>query len=133
MAEYFEVEGTVIGSVRSAKLEDRKVYYASWSDEDQCFIGLCQEFPSLSFCANTEDEALDGIGHLVDKAVEDMQKNGEPVPGPKSEPCWNKGLEVAVPVLITEEKELGDPDRPGRTHKYKVGFCGKEARKNTLA
>ncbi|BDD83624.1 hypothetical protein TPB0596_33870 [Tsukamurella pulmonis] len=40
-----------------------------WSEEDGEFVGLADEFPSLSWLARTEAEALAGIQRLV-RAVE---------------------------------------------------------------
>ena len=38
---------------------------AIWSEEDQEFIGLCDNFPSLSFMSPSHVEALEGIIKLV--------------------------------------------------------------------
>lgn len=51
-------------SLKFQKL-DQYQYHAKWSAEDSCFIGLCPDFPSLSHCAETRFEALDGIHRLV--------------------------------------------------------------------
>jgi predicted RNase H-like HicB family nuclease len=40
-------------------------FRVDWSDDDQEFVGTCDEYPSLSWLAATEAEALDGIKALV--------------------------------------------------------------------
>ena len=59
-------------------------YRVIWSDEDQEHIGLCAEFPSLSWLASTPQEALAGIVNLVANCVADMNANEESLPEPSS-------------------------------------------------
>ncbi len=40
-------------------------YKVSWSDEDECFVGTCKNFPGLSHLDSNEAAALDGIRSLV--------------------------------------------------------------------
>ena len=51
---------------------DKYIYRVMWSEEDGEFIGLCAEFPSLSWLAPTSDEALKGIRSVVEECVRDM-------------------------------------------------------------
>lgn len=55
-------------------------YSVEWSEPDHEFVGVCSEFPSLSWLAKTRQEALLGIVDLVEDTVADMRKNGEPLP-----------------------------------------------------
>ena len=54
------------------------IYRVEWSPEDQEYVGLCSEFPSLSWLAKSDDEAFSGIRALV----ADMERNGETIPEP---------------------------------------------------
>ncbi|KAA3638613.1 MAG: toxin-antitoxin system HicB family antitoxin [Proteobacteria bacterium] len=63
---------------------DKYTYRVMWSDEDEEFIGLCAEFPSLSWLAPTAEKALKGIRLVVKECVADMNKNQEEVPRPLS-------------------------------------------------
>lgn len=47
------------------------VYRVEWSPTDNEFVGLVAEFPSLSWLAPTEDEALRGIMKVVEEIVAD--------------------------------------------------------------
>lgn len=38
-----------------------------WSEEDEEWVGLCEEFPSLSVLNKNREEALTGIIELVAK------------------------------------------------------------------
>lgn len=40
-------------------------FRVEWSEEDQEYVGLANDFASLSWLAGTEDEALSGIMRLV--------------------------------------------------------------------
>jgi len=48
-------------------------YRAEWSPEDGEYVGLCAEFPSLSWLAPTGAEAIAGIEELVVEALEDIE------------------------------------------------------------
>jgi Uncharacterized protein encoded in hypervariable junctions of pilus gene clusters len=59
-------------------------YRVIWSEEDQEFVGLCAEFPSLSWLDEDQDKALHGIVALVKDTVADMETSGETIPEPFS-------------------------------------------------
>ncbi len=62
--------------------QDRYTYRVTWSEEDEEYLGLCAEFPSLSWLAGDPEEALRGIRQVVADVVADMQANGESIPEP---------------------------------------------------
>ena len=66
-------------------MSDHYTYRITWSAEDGEHVGLCAEFPSLSWLAATPAEAKSGIRCLVADCVADMQTNGEPVPEPMAD------------------------------------------------
>jgi len=55
-------------------------YRVTWSPEDNEHVGLCVEFPSLSWLAETPEQALTGIRQVVADVVADLQTNGEIIP-----------------------------------------------------
>ncbi len=59
---------------------DRYTYRVTWSEEDHEYVGLCAEFPSLSWLSKTPEAALKGIRRVVADVVRDMSKNHEKVP-----------------------------------------------------
>lgn len=44
---------------------EKYTYRVIWSKEDNEFVGLCDEFRSLSYLSEIESEALDGIKNLT--------------------------------------------------------------------
>ena len=63
---------------------DRYTYRVTWSEEDNEYIGVCAEFPSLSWLAATQELALIGIRDTVKQVVADMHSSGEEIPPPLS-------------------------------------------------
>jgi len=51
---------------------NRYTYRVTWSEEDQEHVGLCAEFPSLSWLACTPEAALEGIRQVVADVVTDL-------------------------------------------------------------
>ncbi len=67
---------------REAIKNDHYTYRVTWSSEDKEYVGLCAEFPSLSWLARTQVEALRGIRSLVAEVITDMKSSKEPIPEP---------------------------------------------------
>ena len=44
---------------------DRYTYRVTWAEEDEEYVGLCAEFPSLSWLAEEPEAALRGIRQVV--------------------------------------------------------------------
>ena len=63
---------------------DYYAYRIIYSPDDEEFVGLCAEFPSLSWLDETPDKALEGIRKVVSEVVADMRGNKEDVPDPIS-------------------------------------------------
>ncbi len=61
---------------------DNYNYRVTWSVEDEEFVGLCVEYPSLSYLDEDSHAALEGITNLVKDVVADMEATGEKVPDP---------------------------------------------------
>ena len=72
-------------------------YRITWSEEDGEYVGLCAEFPSLSWLARTPEAALKGIRRLVSKVVADMIQNKEPIPDPIAAKHFSGKFMVRVP------------------------------------
>ena len=77
-------------------MSDHYTYRITRSAEDAEHVGLCAEFPSLSWLAATPAEALSGIQRLVADCVDDMQTNGEPVPQPMADRAYSGKFMVRV-------------------------------------
>ena len=62
----------------------RYTYRVTWSVEDDQYVATCVELPSLSWLADTQEDALGGLRDLVAAVVRDLSDTGEPVPEPLS-------------------------------------------------
>jgi predicted HicB family RNase H-like nuclease len=91
---------------------DRYTYRVTWSDEDQEYVGLCAEFPSLSCLASAPESALRGIRETVAGVVADLKAAKEPVPEPLARRRFSGKFMVRVPPevhrhLAVEAAEAG--------------------------
>ena len=87
-------------------------YRVTWSADDNEHLGLCAEFPSLSWLAASPEKALSGIRRVVAQVVEEMTSSGEPVPEALAEKTYSGRFMVRIPSLIhralaTEAAEQG--------------------------
>jgi len=80
-----------------AKETDRYTYRVIWSEEDREHVGLCAEFPGLSWLEKSPEKALTGIRQLVKACVIDMLTNDEQVPEPISARSFSGKFIVRVP------------------------------------
>ena len=72
-------------------------YRITWSQEDKEYVGLCTEFPSLSYLSKDQIEALDGITQVVKHVIDDMQALGEKLPEPLSEKNFSGKFQIRIP------------------------------------
>jgi predicted HicB family RNase H-like nuclease len=91
---------------------DRYTYRVTWSEEDNEYVGLCAEFPSLSWLASTPEAALRGIRKVVAEVVADLEASGELVPEPIATKQYSGKFLVRVPPelhrrLALEAAEAG--------------------------
>jgi predicted HicB family RNase H-like nuclease len=71
-------------------------YRVTWSPEDGEFVATCVEFPSLSWLAASQGEALAGIEDVVRDVVADMAAEGEEVPVPMAERPYSGKFNLRV-------------------------------------
>lgn len=88
-------------------------YRVTWSAEDNEYVGLCAELPSLSWLAGSPEEALSGIRSLVASVVKDMKKSGEEIPVPLAERTYSGEFRVRIPsdlhrklVIDAQEQQI---------------------------
>jgi predicted HicB family RNase H-like nuclease len=79
---------------------DRYTYRITWSPDDQEYIGLCVEFPSLSWLAESLEASLDGIRKIVAEVVQDMSSKGESPPLPLSSKKFSGKFVVRIPPNV---------------------------------
>ncbi len=72
-------------------------YRVLWSEEDGEYVGLCAEFPSLSWLDADQGNALKGIVRVVGDVVSDMKRSKEAVPEPISARQYSGKFQVRIP------------------------------------
>lgn len=92
--------------------DDHFTYRVTWSPEDGEHVGLCAEFPSLSWLDPTLEGALAGIRRIVADTVGDMVANGEAVPEPIADRRYSGEFKVRIPpqahrALVIQAAEQG--------------------------
>jgi len=78
-------------------------YRVIWSLEDGEYVGLCAEFPSLSYLDEDQVTALKGIVNLVEQVVIDMEANGEFVPEPLVEKKYSGKFQLRTTPELHRE------------------------------
>jgi len=91
---------------------DKYTYRVTWAEEDGEYVGLCAEFPGLSWLAASPEEALQGIRQVVADVVGDMATEGEQIPEPIATRQYSGRFLVRVPPdlhrsLTLEAAEAG--------------------------
>jgi predicted HicB family RNase H-like nuclease len=79
------------------KKSDHYTYRVTWSTEDREHVGICVEFPSLSWLAATPEAALAGIRRVVRNVVREMHAAGEQAPAPLAEKHYSGEFRVRIP------------------------------------
>jgi predicted HicB family RNase H-like nuclease len=79
---------------------DRYTYRVIWSEDDREYVGLCTEFPSLSWLGKTPEAALKGIREVVEGVIKDMRRDGEEIPQPISSRRFSGKFMVRVPPEV---------------------------------
>jgi len=83
-----------------AQKNDKFTYRVTWSEEDTEYVGLCAEFPSLSWLAESPEKALKGIRKIVAEVIFDMEKNNEKIPEPIASKNYSGKFMVRVPPEV---------------------------------
>jgi predicted HicB family RNase H-like nuclease len=88
--------------VKKTKKEnaDYYTYRVTWSAEDQEYVGLCAEFPSLSWLAGSKEEALYRISNLVKEVLLDMRSNNELIPEPLAMKHFSGKFTARIPPEV---------------------------------
>lgn len=92
--------------------QDHFTYWVTWSPEDGEHVGLCAEFPSLSWLDETPEGARAGIRRVVGEVVHDMEASGEKVPDPIADRTYSGEFKVRIPpqahrALVIQAAEQG--------------------------
>ncbi|MFG3697796.1 type II toxin-antitoxin system HicB family antitoxin [Micromonospora sp. NPDC047620] len=78
-------------------------YRVTWSAQDREFVATCAEFPSLSWLAASQIEALQGLQDLLRDVIVDMEVQGEQVPQPFAERSFSGKFNLRVGESLHRE------------------------------
>ncbi|NJM74764.1 MAG: type II toxin-antitoxin system HicB family antitoxin [Acaryochloridaceae cyanobacterium RU_4_10] len=79
-------------------------YRVFWSDEDREFVGLCTEFPGMSWLDEDHQKAFLGIVALVQECIDDLKTHNETIPEPLSQKQYTG--KFMVRILPDQHREL---------------------------
>jgi predicted HicB family RNase H-like nuclease len=85
---------------------DKYTYRVSYSEDDKEYVGLCAEFPSLSWLDLSRDESFSGIQKLVAEVVKDMQDAKEAIPEPLALKKYSGKFMVRVPPEVHRDLSI---------------------------
>jgi len=71
-------------------------YSVEWSPSDGEFVATIAEFPSLSWLAGTQIDALRGLEELVQSVIADLIESGEDVPEPLADRTYSGRVNLRV-------------------------------------
>ncbi len=86
--------------MRKHDVAEKYTYRVVWSEEDQEYVGLCAELPSLSWLHRSRAAALRGIVDLARQAVTDMARKHEPIPEPVATRRYSGQFKVRIPPQV---------------------------------
>lgn len=78
-------------------------YRITWSAQDDEFVATCAEFPSLSWLASSQIDALQGLEDLLREVITDMAQQGEEVPVPFADRSYSGKFNVRVGESLHRE------------------------------
>ena len=78
-------------------------YRVTWSVEDNEFVATCAEFPSLTWLAPSQIDALQGLQDLLRDVIADMEEQGEQVPQPFAERHYSGKFNLRVGESLHRE------------------------------
>jgi predicted HicB family RNase H-like nuclease len=75
---------------------DEYAYHVHYSPEDECYIGQANEFPGLSACADTLEEALQEIKVVVAEGIQLLHERQQAIPTPLSRYRFSGELKLKI-------------------------------------
>lgn len=67
-------------------MQTKYAIHIFWSDEDDAFVAVCEEFPGLSAFGETREEALREAQIALDAMIEVYRSRGLRLPEPQALP-----------------------------------------------
>jgi len=81
-------------------MQDKYSANVFWSEEDDCFIATCSEFPLLSAHGESKEEALSEFQTTLELAIESYKENGIELPSPMGPIEYSGQLRIRIPKSL---------------------------------
>ncbi len=104
---------------------DHYTYRVTWSADDNEYVGLCAEFPSLSWLAKTPESALKGARKLVAEVIDDMKSGGEAIPVPIANRRFSGKFMVRVLPEVHKDLAIKAAEEGGSLNRIAAVKLGK--------
>lgn len=75
-------------------------FRVAWSPEDQGYIALSSEFPTLSSFGDTATEAVAELQEAITGAIEILEEAGDPVPPARGLPKYSGQFRLRIPRTL---------------------------------
>jgi len=98
----------------------RYTYRVTWSLEDNEYLATCLELPSLSWLADTQEDALRGLREVIAEVVQDLSETGELVPEPLSSRSYSGKFNLRVGEQLHRRLALDAADEHLSLNQYVV-------------
>ena len=85
---------------------DKYTYKVTYSQDDKEYVGLCAEFPLLSYLEPNQTKAFTGIQELVKEIVKDIKKENEAIPEPLSTKQYSGKFMVRIPPDVHRDLSI---------------------------
>ncbi|MFF5172823.1 type II toxin-antitoxin system HicB family antitoxin [Micromonospora sp. NPDC000089] len=96
-------------------------YRVTWSADDDEFVATCVEFPSLSWLAESQMGALQGLEKLVREVIGDLEEQGEPVPQPFADRSYSGKFNLRVGESLHRELAMRAAEDGMSLNQYVLG------------
>ena len=97
---------------------EKYTYRVEWSNEDQCHIARCLEFPLLAAHGGNSQNALKEIEAVVAETIAWMQEGGETIPEPFSVKKFQGNLSLRIPPELHKALVIKSAEQGVSVNKY---------------
>ena len=87
----------LVDGMRANPASAHYAYRVLWSAEDNGYVATVAELPSISWVADSPNEALLGVQKVVADIIADMEETGEAIPEAISDRSFSGKFQVRLP------------------------------------
>ncbi|NBY15500.1 MAG: toxin-antitoxin system HicB family antitoxin [Actinobacteria bacterium] len=103
---------------------DHYTYRIYWSAQDSEYIATVIEFPSLSWCSDSRESALNGLTSVVEEVLRDLISGGEEIPKPWDERTFSGKFNLRLGPDLHKKVAFDAAERQESINTYIVKQLG---------